>query len=371
MILLAAGVHGTVFGLQQSGFRWKGEEQADRSAAERRDNDTRTPGSPLMGKSVRGAGWVIAIGLALPIFALPEVPRSLGGVALAALLFVVALFPWRHASLVLGVYGLMWLSCLCLLALLQAMPGAPKWIPGYLAVLSAVVLRWVLLKMKYRGHREIVQISSFETLLLGIALLVSLVVVPALGLGDGLRKMSLTVCLESIAFLLAMKILIRRQAQRNYVIAVAFMAALALICLKGLLSQRTFTDFVATPAGAFPPVFSAHSRTVFPLPPFLFHFPLNRGTGGEVSVSVPGTIRVECSLCQAFDVGRMKGAILVRTTSFENKESLGGCLSAPIDRSLRSRTSVKFFLTLGIFISAYLGAYLVRFEFFIPAEFDP
>jgi FlaA1/EpsC-like NDP-sugar epimerase len=31
---------------------------------------------------------------------------------------------------------------------------------------------------------------------------------------------------------------------------------------------------------------------------------------------------------------------------------------------------VKFFLHVGIFASAYLGAYLVRFEFFIPAEFE-
>lgn len=252
VVLLAAGVHGAVYVLQHSGFRWKGEESADRAAAERRDNEhAYSRIARIMGRSVRIAGWVIGFGLAVPVFALPKVPMALAGVALATLLFVMLLFPWntRNSSPSVS-YGLMYLSCLCLLALLQAMPGAPKWIPGYLAGLSAAVMGWVLLKMKYRGHREIVQISSFETLLLGIALLLSLVVVPTLGLGEGVRRMSLTVCLESVAFLLAMKILIRRQARRNYVIAVAFMAALALIGLKGLLSQRTVTDFLAAPAGA-------------------------------------------------------------------------------------------------------------------------
>jgi UDP-GlcNAc:undecaprenyl-phosphate/decaprenyl-phosphate GlcNAc-1-phosphate transferase len=274
VILLAVGVHGAVFVLQHSGFRWKGEERADRAAAERRENEHAYSWmAHIMGKSVRGAGWVIGFGLALPTIALPEVPRALAGAALATLLFVMVLFPWnsRNSSPAVS-YGLMYLSCLCLLALLQAMPGAPKWIPGYLAALSAAVLGWVLLKMKYRGHREIVQISSFETLLLGIALLVSLMVVPMLGLGEELRKMMLTVCLESIAFLLAMKILIRRQARRNYVIAVAFMAALALIGLKGLLSQRTFTDFVAAPAGASLPISPHNPGPSSPSPPVLSSF---------------------------------------------------------------------------------------------------
>ena len=152
VLLLAAGVHGTVFFLQHSGFRWKGEDQANRAEERREIDQAYSWIAHVMGKSVRGAGWVIAFGLALPTFALPEAPLSLGGAALSALLFVVVLFPWssRNSSPAVS-YGLMYLSCLCLLALLHAMPGAPKWIPGYLAVLSAAVLGWVLLKMKYRG----------------------------------------------------------------------------------------------------------------------------------------------------------------------------------------------------------------------------
>ena len=44
--------------------------------------------------------------------------------------------------------------------------------------------------------------------------------------------------------------------------------------------------------------------------------------------------------------------------------------SFPLDWSIRNRGPVKFLLHVGIFVSAYLGAYLVRFEFFIPVEFQ-
>jgi len=68
---------------------------------------------------------------------------------------------------------------------------------------------------------------------LGAALVfVVLVLVPALNLGEGLRKMLLAVFVETTAFLLAFKILIRRQPQRNSMIAVAFLGALALIVVK-------------------------------------------------------------------------------------------------------------------------------------------
>jgi len=102
-------------------------------------------------------------------------------------MFVAALFPWRaQRSRPSVAYGLMWLACLCLLAMLQAIPGSPAWVPAYLAMLSAAVFLWVLLKMKYHGHRQIVQISSFELLLLGVVLFVALVMLPALHMGNGL-----------------------------------------------------------------------------------------------------------------------------------------------------------------------------------------
>jgi hypothetical protein len=50
------------------------------------------------------------------------------------------------------------------------------------------------------------------------------------------------------------------------------------------------------------------------------------------------------------------------------REKIAGWLSPLLDVALRSRTTVKIFLTLGIFFSANLLAYLIRFEFNIPPD---
>jgi hypothetical protein len=95
-------------------------------------------------------------------------------------------------------------------------------------------------------------------LLLGVVLFVALVLVPALNMGEGLRRMLLAVYVETTAFLLAFKILIRRQPQRNSMIAVAFLGALALIVVKGFVSTETAANFVA------PAVGSAHAKAAGP-----------------------------------------------------------------------------------------------------------
>jgi hypothetical protein len=92
-----------------------------------------------------------------------------------------------------------------------------------------------------------------------VVLFVALLVVPALDLGEGLRKMMLVVCMESFTFLLAIKILIRRQPHRHSMIAVAFLGALALIVVKGFVSTETAANFLAAPAEA-----SAHAKAAGP-----------------------------------------------------------------------------------------------------------
>jgi len=52
------------------------------------------------------------------------------------------------------------------------------------------------------------------------------------------------------------------------------------------------------------------------------------------------------------------------------REGLRAIFAVPYEPVFRHRGVVKFLLTVGIFVFAYLGAYLVRFEFFIPVEFQ-
>ena len=61
-----------------------------------------------------------------------------------------------------------------------------------------------------------------------------------------------------------------------------------------------------------------------------------------------------------------KGGILVKIMNI--REKIARWLSPLLNVALRTRTTVKFFLTIGIFVSAYCFAYLVRFEFDVPPE---
>jgi UDP-GlcNAc:undecaprenyl-phosphate/decaprenyl-phosphate GlcNAc-1-phosphate transferase len=235
VLALGAGIYGTLALVERFGIRWAGILA---SCGERRRGEACSVIASVMRRSIGPAGWAIAVGLFLPIAALDAVPMALSLGALATGLFVGALFPWRSQRSHSGVcYGLIYACAVFLLGILQGTDAMPSWMPAYLAVLSALVLCWVLLKMRFGRHGGIVLFSSFEILLIGTSLFVALVVVTALGLGDGVRRLLLAVCLESVVFLLAMKLLVLHQPRRSPLIAGGLLLALAVIVLKGFLAD--------------------------------------------------------------------------------------------------------------------------------------
>jgi hypothetical protein len=78
---------------------------------------------------------------------------------------------------------------------------------------------------RFRQVATVILLAGIAPLLLGVVLFVALVLVPALHLGEGLRKM---------------------------LIAVAFLGALALIVVKGFISTEKAVNFIA-PASASAP----------------------------------------------------------------------------------------------------------------------
>lgn len=261
VLALGAGIYGTLALVERWGIRWKGILAC---CAERREQGICPVIASVMRRSIGPVGWAIAVGLFLPIAALDTVPTALSLGALAAGLFVGALFPWRSQRSHSGVcYGLIYACSVFVLGILQGTPGMPRWMPAYLAVLSALVLGWVLLKMRFRRHGEIVLFSSFEILLIGTSLFVALVAVPVLGLGDGVRRLLLAVCLESVVFLLAMKLLVVHQPRRSPLIVVGLLLALAIVVLKGFLGDPLSPIAVHAdrPAVAGPAVLPASRET--------------------------------------------------------------------------------------------------------------
>lgn len=238
IVLLAVAIHGTVFAAQRMGLRWGG----------RAENGLGPDPNPrverILEKSLRPVEWSIGAAFLLPALLVGAISEAVGLAALGLAACVALLFPWNRKGPQRAAvcYGLIFAACLFLLSWFQFSPGRPRWVPGYFALLSALVLAWALLKMRYRGHREVMLLSGFETLMVSAAIAIPLVLFPALELSDGLRRTMLAVCFEAVAFLLAMKVMIRRQPGRNQSLAAILFVALALIGFRGWLGgSKTLT----------------------------------------------------------------------------------------------------------------------------------
>ncbi|HEY3488852.1 MAG TPA: MraY family glycosyltransferase [Candidatus Deferrimicrobiaceae bacterium] len=236
LAILAFGgaIYGTVFLAQR--LHWR-RNAADAGFGTRGAGGKTTAWiAVVMGKTVPCMSWVIALGLLLPALAVFGVPGRAGVVAFGIAAFMMALFPWRSQRVDSGIcFGIIYVACVCLLGILHFLPSAPVWLDNYLSALCGIVLIWVLSIMKLQaGHKKIMLISGFEALLIGVTIFVPTVLVPAVGMGENVRNALLMACLESIPLLLALKILVRKQPRRNFVIATSLLAALVSLGLKGL-----------------------------------------------------------------------------------------------------------------------------------------
>ncbi len=266
VLVLAGAIYGAVLAAQRLGARREGAPAG--GDPRRRRSRTHQAAAAWLERTTPVVIWVIVAGLLLPAALAGPVARPVGIAAIVAAGFIAVVFPWRARRAQSGIrYGATYAACAALLASLHLAGAAPWWLPGYLAGLSAVTLGWVVLKMKFRGHKKVVLASAFETLLIGASLFVPLVIVPALRLGPGLRGALLVACAEAFCFHMAFKILARRQPGRNPVFAGAFVAALLLVGANGLLSGppgAPATHPPASPAAALARFGRAHNPAIFP-----------------------------------------------------------------------------------------------------------
>ncbi|MBP2668168.1 MAG: UDP-GlcNAc:undecaprenyl-phosphate GlcNAc-phosphate transferase [Deltaproteobacteria bacterium] len=203
-----------------------------------------------LARSVPLVSWLIGIGLCVPALLSAQVRGKAGLVSFSMATFIFFLFPWqgrrRHAALC---HGVLYASCVCLVGILHLGNGAASWVVYYMVVFSIATLAWALLMTKSRPlYGKLLVPSGFETLLIVLCLLIPLIVVPALGLAGSMRKTILLSCFESMPFLLAFKIIVRRKPVRNQVFAIAFLVTFLLLGIHGTLSADNVWGSSPVPA---------------------------------------------------------------------------------------------------------------------------
>jgi UDP-GlcNAc:undecaprenyl-phosphate GlcNAc-1-phosphate transferase len=248
VLLAGAGVYGLVFLCKRAGIRFRAPGEADRPGG---GGNGRTMHrlTDWATKSLPAMSWFIVAGLCVPVLAVAAIPGEVGAVAFAIAGFVAILFPWRSPRLQHSICsGLMYAACFSVFSILNLLTKGTPWIRIYLAAYSGVILLWVLLKMQAsRSHKEVMHAPGFETLLVGISLFIPFVGIPATGIGEGSRNAILAACLESVPLLMALKILVRKQAQRNAVLVATLLLPLLLVGMRGLFIPEVSASSPRTP----------------------------------------------------------------------------------------------------------------------------
>jgi len=168
-------------------------------------------------KSVPIVTFLIPFSLIIPAFFLLLGESNSGITALWIGFIIMLLYPWKSGHERLGwVHGLIYFATFTLLFLLNS--SGLSWINDYLMIVSCLVLIWVVMKLVFMQHSRIFMTSGFELLVIVIAWFIPVVLVRIVDIGDAARQILIVSCLESIVFLLAMKIIIRKEPSKNVVL---------------------------------------------------------------------------------------------------------------------------------------------------------
>ncbi len=263
VLLACGGVNGLVFLCRCGGVRFRARGERDRPGG--RDNGRRMHRlTEWASKSVPGTTWLLGAGLCVPVVAVASIPGEVGAVAFAIACFVCLLYPWRSPRLQGPVCsGLMYAAGFSVFGILNLLSSGTPWIRVYLAAYSGVVLVWIFLKMEvWSPHNDVLYATGFETLMIGISLFVLFVGIRATGIGEGARNAILMACLEAVPLLIALKILVRKQAPRLSVIAATLLLPLFLVGVRGLLVREVTVPFFLSPS----PSHAAHSTVLSKVP---------------------------------------------------------------------------------------------------------
>jgi len=235
-IVLVLVIYGSVILLNRMKWRFSSISVADQERSFRQTRLFRGI-TRIVGHVTPYFGMFLGCALLLPaIWPAYGLTKTEGLAALAVSVFIALLFPWfeRRDRVSGWMHGLLYAAAFTLLAAFHLAPHVPAWLPGYFSMLSVVLTVFVFLKVLFRSHHEIFLTSSFELLMIIISWMIPLFVIPELGFGEEVSNTLYIVCLESIPVLLAMKILIRKQPRRNFLLAGSVTATLLIMGIRGM-----------------------------------------------------------------------------------------------------------------------------------------
>jgi len=229
LLILIAATYLGLMKLEKSGLPFA-------MAADEETDDLHDPNRPsfyyrmthLLGASIPWITWLIPLTLLLPVFRI-----QLSGASqifmLAVIMLVIMLYPWQKERHLTWSQGLLYLLVFAVIFSINS--SDQLWVEYYMMVMTTLLAIWVALKLWFKRHGRIFLTTGFESLLL----LFSWVTPWILGrfelLAPDAQMALYMTCGESVVFLVATKIALRRQPRRNrqLLIPLLLVAALTLV----------------------------------------------------------------------------------------------------------------------------------------------
>jgi hypothetical protein len=222
-ILLAIAIYETIAQLQKSShenwtawFRKIGEF----------DHHLLEKARAILRATTPTVGVITLIALIWPVIFLDIPSAKTGWVVLAFIGIMLASFSWLRQESHIGLLrGTLYLAIFLLLFLYNFLLAKTNpWLGTYLDILSIALLIWVILMLFVKREEEIVLTSGYEVFALTFTWILPVAILPAIVSEQHQYVIDIfwAVCLQSIPFLLAVRLFIRRKSKTATAVLVMF-----------------------------------------------------------------------------------------------------------------------------------------------------
>jgi hypothetical protein len=168
----------------------------------------------------------ILIALLWPVFFLDIPSTKTGWVVLAFIGLMLVSFSWLRQESHLGLFrGSLYLSIFLLLflynfLLIQSSP----WLGNYLYILSGAILVWVILEFLVKSEKEVLLTTGYEVFALIFTWILPVAILPAIVSEQNRYVIDIfwNVCLQSIPYLLAIRLFIQRKSKTATAVLLLF-----------------------------------------------------------------------------------------------------------------------------------------------------
>jgi UDP-GlcNAc:undecaprenyl-phosphate GlcNAc-1-phosphate transferase len=174
-------------------------------------------------------GLITLIALIWPVIFLDIPSTKSGWVVMAFIGLMLASYSWLRQESHIGLLrGILYLAIFLLLFLYHFLLAmANPWLVTYLNILSIALLIWVVLMLLLKREEEIVMTTGYEALALTFTWILPVAILPAIVSEQNQYVIDIfwNVCLQSIPFLLAIRLFIRRKSKTATAVLLLFVIA--------------------------------------------------------------------------------------------------------------------------------------------------